>query len=265
MSFRSPRNRGEAPDGEPIELAAAADRSLPPDQQAEVDARVAASPELAARLAEQERALALVRHATATTSAPMGLRGRIEAERTSRRRAVRRPRFVLGAGLAAAAVAAVALLLVLPGGVGGPSIASAAQLSARAATGPAPPPQPGEPKLLARDVAGVPFPNWRKKFGWQAAGVRTDTIGGRETTTVFYRKNGKRIGYTIVDGAPLKVPSDAASARREGTVLHTFRTDERLVVTWLRDGRTCILSAVGVDRDVLLKLAAWKGKGAVPF
>jgi anti-sigma factor RsiW len=264
VSFFSPRRRPEATDDEPIELAGLADGSLPPDRRAEVDARVAASPELAEQLAEQERALELVRRATAATEAPSGLRARIEAQRGSRRRAAR-PRFVLATGLAAATAAALALLLLLPGGAGGPSIASAAELSARAATGPPPPSQPGQPKLLARDVAGVPFPNWRKKFGWQAAGVRTDTIGGRETATVFYRKNGKRIGYTIVDGAPLKVPSDAASARREGTELHTFRTDGRLVVTWLRDGRTCILSAVDVDRDILLKLAAWKGKGAVPF
>jgi hypothetical protein len=262
VSFFSPRRRPEAPDGEPIELAALADGTLSPERREALEAQVAESPELAAHLLEQERALELVNRASAATAAPAGLRARVER---SPRRPRARPRFALATGLAVAAVAAVALLLVLPGGAGGPSIASAAQLSARPATGPAPAPQPGQPKLLARDVAGVPFPNWRKKFGWKAAGVRTDTLGGRDTATVFYAKNGKRIGYTIVDGAPLKIPSDAAAARREGTELHTFRTDERLVVTWLRDGKTCVLSAVGVDRDVLLKLAAWKGKGAISF
>jgi hypothetical protein len=264
VRFFSPRRRAEAPDDEPIELAAAADGSLPPEEQAEVEARLLESPELAARLAEQEHALELVRTATATTAAPARLRARIEAGRSPRRRTAR-PRFALATGVAAAAVAAAVLLLVLPGGAGGPSIASAAELSARPSTGAAPAPRPGQPKLLARDVAGVPFPNWHKKFGWQATGVRTDTLGGRKTATVFYAKKGKRIAYTIVDGAPLKVPSDAAGARREGTELHTFRTDDRLVVTWLRGGKTCVLSAVGVDRDVLLKLAAWKGKGAVKF
>jgi hypothetical protein len=264
VRFFSPRRRAEAPDDEPSELAAVADGSLPPEQRAEVEARLLESPELAARLAEQERALELVRSATATTAAPAQLRARVEAERSPRRRTAR-PRFALATGVAAAAVAAAVLLLVLPGGAGGPSIASAAELSNRPATGAAPAPQPGQPKLLARDEAGVRFPNWRKKFGWQATGVRTDTIRGRDTTTVFYAKKGKRIGYTIVDGEPLKVPSDAAPARREGTELHTFRTDDRLVVTWLRDGKTCVLSAVGVDRDVLLKLAAWRGKGAVQF
>jgi hypothetical protein len=36
-------------------------------------------------------------------------------------------------------------------------------------------------------------------------------------------------------------------------------------VTWLRLGHSCVLSGEDVDRDVLLKLAAWKGAGSVPF
>lgn len=264
MSFFSPRRRPETPDDEPVELAALADGSISPERRAALEAEVAASPEVAAHLAEQESALAYIDRATATTAAPARLRGRIEAERRSRRRSAR-PRLVLGTGLVAATATAVALLLVLPGGAGGPSIAAAAALSTRPPTAPAPPPRPGQPKLLARAVGGVPFPNWLKKFGWRASGVRADTLGGRETATVFYRKQGHRIGYTIVDGSPLQVPSGAARARREGTELRTFRTDGRLVVTWLRGGKTCVLSGRGVPRAVLLKLAAWKGKGGVPF
>jgi hypothetical protein len=37
------------------------------------------------------------------------------------------------------------------------------------------------------------------------------------------------------------------------------------VVTWRRQGHTCVLSGTGVDRDTLLELAAWKGQGAVSF
>jgi hypothetical protein len=33
--------------------------------------------------------------------------------------------------------------------------------------------------------------------------------------------------------------------------------DGATIVTWLRDGHTCILAAKGVDARVLLKLAAW--------
>jgi hypothetical protein len=251
-------------DDEPVELAALADGSLSPEQQAALEERVAASPELTAQLAEQERALSLVHQATAGVAAPARLRARVEAQRRDRRGRSRRT-LAVGTGLATATAVALVLLLVLPGGAGGPSIAAAAELATRAATTAAPPPETGQPKLLSREVGGVPFPNWQKKFGWRASGERADTVGGRRTATVFYGKQGRRIGYTIVDGAPLKVPPDAASARREGTELHTFRTDGRLVVTWQRGGRTCILVGPGVPRDTLLKLAAWKGKGAVPF
>jgi hypothetical protein len=264
VPFFSPRRTSEAPDDEPIELAALADGSLPPDDRAAVAARAAASPDLAARLAEQERALALVRSAATTTDAPAGLRARIAADQRSRRRSAR-PRFVLGAGLATAAAAALVLLLVLPGGAGGPSIASAAALSLRPATAAAPPPQPAQPKLLNREVGGVPFPNWRGKFGWRTTGERSDELGGRKTATVFYGKKGHRLGYTIVDGSPLTVPRGVTRVTRNGTELQAFRQDGRLVVTWRRGGRTCVLVGAGVERDVILKLAAWKGKGAVPF
>jgi hypothetical protein len=264
VPFFSPRRQRQAPDDEPVELAAVADGSISPDERAAVEARLAESPELAARLAEQERALALIRSATATTEAPTGLRARIDAARRSHRRSAR-PRFVLGAGLATAAAAALVLVLMLPGGAGGPSIAAAAALSSRPATSAAPLPRTAEPKLLDREVGGVPFPNWRKKFGWRTTGERSDELGGRRTATVFYGKKGHRLGYTIVDGSPLTVPKDATRVVRNGTELHTFRKDGRLVVTWRRGGRTCVLVGADVGRDVMLKLAAWKGKGAVPF
>lgn len=257
------RRRADAPGDAPIELAALADGSLASERRPDVEAAVAASPELAALLAEQERALTLVRGAGATVAAPASLRTRIAAERP----AVRAPRrrLQLGVGLATAAAAALALFLVLPGSAGGPSVASAAELSTRPATAAAPTPQPAQPKLLARSVGGVAFPNWQEKFGWQANGVRTDTLGGRRTATVFYRKEGRRLGYTIVDGAPLRVPSDATLVKRAGTELHAFTLHGRPVVTWLRGGRTCVLAGAGVPRGVLLKLAAWKGKGTIPF
>jgi len=265
VPFFSPRRRSEAPDDEPVELAAVADGSLPPDERAAAEARLGESPELAALLAEQESAVALVRQAAASTEAPSGLRARIDVQRQARRRRAR-PRVTLAAGLATAAAVALVLVLILPGGAGGPSLASAAALSARPATGPAPSPRPDQPKLLDREVGGVAFPSWQKKFGWQATGERADSLRGRVTATVFYSKKGKRIGYTIVDGKALKVPAGAASARRNGIELKSFRTtDGRLVVTWKRGGRTCILVGGGVPRDTLLKLAAWKGLGAVPF
>jgi hypothetical protein len=74
------------------------------------EARVDASPELSARLAEQQQALALTRAAVREVEAPQALRRRIEAQRRARNRRAPR-RFVL-AGAFAAALAAVAIGVV---------------------------------------------------------------------------------------------------------------------------------------------------------
>jgi hypothetical protein len=45
----------------------------------------------------------------------------------------------------------------------------------------------------------------------------------------------------------------------------TFRDDGRTVVTWERDGHTCVLSSTEAPSAELLALADWRGKGAIPF
>jgi hypothetical protein len=105
-----PRRDG-LPDGEPVELAALADGSLPPEERAALLDRVDASPELAERLAVQQRAVALAGSAAAEVGAPAALRRRIEAERRPRR-VPRSPRLVL-IGAVAAAAAAVAIGLAI--------------------------------------------------------------------------------------------------------------------------------------------------------
>lgn len=249
------------------ELAALADGSLPEGRRAELEARVADSPELEAGLAEQRRAVQLVRSAAAGVEAPAGLRARVEAERR-RARPTRLPRgrLVWAGGLVAATAVALAIVLTLPESVpGGPTVAEAAVLATRAATEPAPELQPGLPTLLAREVEGVPFPAWDQEFDWRPAGARTDTLEDRRATTVFYEKQGKRIGYSIFAGEALDVPEGADVVHRQGTELRVFRSGGREVVTWLRGGKTCILTGTGVDRDVLVKLAAWKGGDTIPF
>jgi len=99
-------------DEELAELAALADGSLAADRRAALEAQVAASPELAAQLAVQQRAVALAQSAAAEVDAPASLRARIEAQQRPGR--VSRPsRLVWIGGLAAASVAAVALGLVV--------------------------------------------------------------------------------------------------------------------------------------------------------
>ena len=95
------------------ELAALADGSLDPERRAELEAQIEASPILADRLAEQERAVALLRGAGDEVEAPAGLRARLEAQRSAR--TVRTPRRLALGGVAAAAVAAAAIVAVVVG------------------------------------------------------------------------------------------------------------------------------------------------------
>lgn len=88
-------------------MAALADGSLAPERRAALEARVAASSELADRLAEQQRAVALARSAAAEVEAPATLRAGIDAQRRARR--VPAPRRLVLIGAAATAVVAVAV------------------------------------------------------------------------------------------------------------------------------------------------------------
>lgn len=99
------------------ELAALADGSLPSERRAALEARVAASSELADRLVEQQRAVALAGSAVNGVEAPAALRARIDAQRRVRR--VRVPRRLVLIGAPAVAALAVAIVAVVIGS--GPS------------------------------------------------------------------------------------------------------------------------------------------------
>jgi Anti-sigma-K factor rskA len=109
------RRRDEAGGQEVVELAALADGSLAPERRAELEARVASSPELAERLAEQRRAVALAQSAAAEVEAPAALRARISAQRQVRPARVSR-RFVL---VPAAATVVLAVAIAVASGVFG--------------------------------------------------------------------------------------------------------------------------------------------------
>jgi Anti-sigma-K factor rskA, C-terminal len=105
------RREAEADGREIAELAALADGSLAPERRAALEARVAVSSELADRLAEQQRAVALARSAANGVETPAALRARIEAQRRVRHlRAPRRPVLI---GAAATAVLAIAVGLAV--------------------------------------------------------------------------------------------------------------------------------------------------------
>jgi hypothetical protein len=249
------------------DLTALADGTLRGRRRARLEAEVARSPQLAEALEKQRRAVAALR--SVEERAPAPLRERVEAARTGRVARGRRPLGgflrspAFAGGLAAGAAFALILALVLPGGAGGPSVVEAAELAERPAEAPAPRPEPGEPALLDAHAEGLAYPNWAREFGWRAAGRRVDEIDGRRAVTVFYEKEGRRVGYTILSGEQLDPPDDARTAVRDGTTFRGFASDGRLIVTWPRQGHTCVLSGEGVDAATLIDLAAWSGMGAV--
>jgi hypothetical protein len=243
-------------------LASLADGSLHGHERAELEARLASSPRLRAALARQRTGASLLR--SVDLAAPAELRARVEMARASAR-PKRRRRWVIGAPIAAAAAAAALIaVLLLPSGSANPTVPEVASLYQGPPTAAVAVDQSND-KLLAAEVEGVPFPNWRGEFGWRSAGTRADRLDGRIAKTVFYRHDDKRLAYTIVSGDGIRAPAGSHLTRLNGVNLHSFESGGRRVVTWWRDGRTCVLSTADVGEHQLLTLASWKGDGAVPF
>ena len=246
------------------DLAALADGRLAGRRRSELERRVAGSPGLQAALDRQRSAASALRGVE--LPAPLRLRERIESARSAPSRPVRRRRLGTLGGIAAAVCAAVLVaLLVLPSEGGGPTVVEASGLAVLPATQASVPPDPANPNLLDAVEDGVPFPNLADQFGWREAGARSDQLEGRETQTVFYLRGGRRIGYTILAGDAIDPPADSQATMLNEVELWASSVDGRQVVTWYRDGRTCVLSGEDVDRAELLELASWKAEGAVPF
>jgi hypothetical protein len=242
------------------ELAALADGSLPADQRAQLRARIEASPELASALAEQERAVTMLR--ALDEPAPASLRARVREmtdgpAQTARPRRTRRWRRSLFVPAATALAVAVAALVVLLGSSGSsaPTVPQTARLALAAATSPAPPEDPAHNGLLRLRVDGIAFPYYGQTAGWETTGARTDTIGGRRIVTVFYTEQGHRVGYAIVSGPPLAV--GGGKLITEGGVKYRLQhTGGALLVTWRQGGHTCVIAGHRVNSATLLALAS---------
>ncbi len=240
------------------DLSALADGTLDPARRAQVEARIAASPELSALYERERRVVDALHRARATDRAPERLRARIEAARPTRTVVIRRRVAYAGGLVGALAAIALALVLVLPGGTpGAPSVSDAAALAARGPTQAPPAPNPADPdSTLYQNVGEVHFPNWNR-LRWRAVGARTDGLAGHQAVTVYYQWRGKRIAYTIVSAPTLAQPA-AHRTWRNGIELRTMTQNGRLVVSWHLGGDTCVLSGTGVTAAALQKLAAWK-------
>lgn len=242
-------------------LARLADGTLEPSRRERVERLVASSSELQVKLAEQRLAVAATRAIVERERAPLALRlhGRALAQPPRRRPPV------LGAGLVGAAGALVWLLVALGGSQATLTVAQAAAVAARPAVLAVAEPPDGGVTIPHLRVAGLPFPYWEDHFEWRAAGARTDRLRGRLLTTVFYRRGGRQVAYTIVPGRPLPAIPGAQIIVRGGTLVMSSLNGSERIVTWIRRGHTCVLSARGVSLKALLKLAVWRGRGRIPF
>ncbi len=257
-------DQSQLPEGE---LAALADGSLPAERRAQLRARIEASPELAAALAEQERAVTML-HAL-DEAAPAALRDRVHemtdgAPRTTGRARAprwRRSLFVPAATALAVAVAALVVLLGSGGGSSAPTVSQTAHLALAAATSPAPAEDPAHRGLLRLRVGGLAFPYYGRSAGWEATGARTDTIGGRRIVTVFYTGRGHRVGYAIVSGAPLGI-GGGTLVTRGGVTYWLQHAHGAKLITWRQGGHTCVIAGRRVNPRTLLALASAEEKQA---
>jgi anti-sigma factor RsiW len=239
------------------ELVLFADGRLDAGAAAAIQARAAADPELARRIALVRAGRERLEAAAAATEAPFDLRRRIDALVAQPRRARRRWRpFAALAGVGA--VAAAALVLLVAGGA--PTVG---QVLDAAGPSPAAAVTPTGGPLLGAQVEGVRFPDYEEKFGWRAVGQRMDELDGRLVRTVTYRKGGRRVSYSIVAGEALDEPA-GEDLEAEGTRLR--RIGDANAVTWRRGGHTCVMDgSPGVGIETIAELAGWKAKGEIRF
>jgi hypothetical protein len=161
----------------------------------------------------------------------------------------------------------IALVVGLTSLTGGsaPTVEAVAATASRPATDATPAPDPSQPTLLRREFEGVAFPNWTEEFGWMAEGARSETIDGRAADTVFYTHHGHRIAYTVLSGEPVSPPEGALAVTADGVDLHRSRSGELDIVTFERDGRTCVLAGDVINPSTLVELASWQGDGTIRF
>ncbi len=216
--------------------------------------RIAASPELAALLAEQERAVAVTR--AARPAASPALRSALAGAARPAPPRPRRP--MLGFAVATAGVIALAVVALLPS-AGAPAVTAVAALAVRGPAVAAPPVDPAHAHTLRGQVDGVRYPDWQEPFGFRGSGARTDRLDGRTTMTVYYAKPAQAtVDYTIVSGPALPEPAGATAEVSSGTRYLGLTRGARTIVTWRRAGHTCVISATGVPVGTLLRLAEWR-------
>ena len=245
-------------------LARRADGTLDERRRDELARELQGSPELAGELELQQQALTLMGQLGAEQAPPelhAGVAALVDSRAASPSRPRRGWRPVAVGALTVAVVVVLVAVLVSGSGSGAPTVNQAALLALSQPTQPSPAESPTGGTVLERSEGGIRFPYWQHELGWTTSGARTDSFAGRSASTVFYTAHSPsgttaRVGYTILSGTALPLPKGTAVEQR-GTRYVVLSDDRATVVTWRRNGHTCILAARGVGPGTLLHLAAW--------
>jgi hypothetical protein len=72
--------------------------------------------------------------------------------------------------------------------------------------------------------------------------------------TVYYTLGSGRLAYTILSAPALPQPAARVTVQN-GMTVRTLRLHGRLMVTWRREGSTCILTGTNVSAAQLRRLA----------
>ena len=209
-------------------------------------------PETAARARRRRRAR------------PAAARGRRGGRGRAARRAPARDRArARGSAVAALAGAAAAAFVVL--GLFAGRILDDGSCDARRARGRARsrcarrrrPPRPRAPggELLAARAGPISFPTLTR-LGWRAVGARSDTVGGHRCARSSTPTPPGGGSATRSPTRSLPVAGGQLVTRR-GAQLRVLARGATSIVTWRRDGRTCILAGRGVPVERLLTLASY--------
>lgn len=247
-------------------LALTEDRAVEPEQRP-VAGRLQADPACRRALERQREVVRALRGGGPFV--PPGLSARYSAGQAAarphrRQRAFKRPPLRTSlVGVAAAVAALVVVVLLLGSPQSQPNAAQVAAIWTRSASVPVAA-DPADPRQLDISFHGIVYPNYHDREGWHPLAARYDRIGGLRTATVLYATGARRAAYTVVPTTRLSVPVTATHLRAAGLSLTEFRSRDRWIVTFVKGGNTCVLTAAAPrERRWLIKLAIWNGGPAV--
>lgn len=154
-------------------------------------------------------------------------------------------------------------LTVLAAGVAiafGSATTTPGQVATDVVAAQAQPPQSGAPPATAggRPLAaafGVPFPDLARRLGWLPIARRQDVVDGREVRTLIYARAGRRLAWSVIDGARVSAPPGSRSVAARGPAASQFESGGRVAVLTTRGRHSIVVSAASVPPRAIIRAA----------